>query len=334
MIFKVYARHVALCIFMAIASGCSTPPTAIPKISSLLSESCRRLMTSSGIMDYQYTVQSPVGKGVFALAKEGDSQVCATSTVRDGISEWTGLEQLAISRCEDQRRNTGISTPCKIFARNFEVVWFEDPNEKFALAEKAENIRKNNLQQKEDEANKRRMVDEQERMLRERKFAEEAEALRRSEEDRKTTELAQAKEDDKKCLSFGAKSGTQAYILCRATMTASRADLLERQSSNKAMEQRIEGLKNQLESQEKVRAAANEKSEREQKQANAAIQQAMEAEKKRREKNANIEAAQRYFDLAAKLSQPQQPSKSSSQTYIINGRTINCNTIGNLTDCR
>ena len=291
-------------------------------------------MTASGVLDYQYTVQSPMGKGIFALAKEGDNQVCAISTVRDGTSDWKKLEQLAVARCEEQRKYSGISSSCKVFARNFEIVWVEDPYEKIVLAEKAEDIRRKNLQRQEEDAQKKRMLLEQDRVLRERRAAEEIEILRKAEIQRKNIELAQAKEDDKKCLSFGAKGGTQAYVLCRATMAASRAELIERQSSANAMEQKIEDLKNQIAAQEKSRSATQEKSERDQREANAAIQKSMEVEQKRREKTANLQAAQRYFDLAAKLSQPQQPSQSPFQTYTINGRIINCNTMGNITNCQ
>lgn len=331
---KINLKLLVLFIFLGISSGCSTPPTAIQKITYVLSENCRQLMTSSGVLDYQYTVQSPMGKGVFALAKEGDNQVCAISTVRDGISDWTKLEQLAISRCEDQRRKSDVSTSCRVFARNFEIIWIDDPYEKIILAEKSEDRRNKNLQLQEENAKIKKILDEQERSLRERRSAEEALVLKKAQEVQKNIELAQAKEDDKKCLSFGAKSGTQAYILCRATMAASRAEVIERQSSNKAMEQKIESLKNQLDTQDKMRSASYEKSERDQKEANAAIQRVMETEQKRREKTASIEAAQRYFDMAARLSQPQQPVISPFQTYTINGRIINCNTLGNITNCR
>jgi len=116
---------VSLSIIFFQLSGCSTPTKAIPKIDQFLIGRCKELMTSTGILDYQYTVQSPLGRGVFAIAYDGSNQACGTATVRDNTREWGKLEVIALSRCESQKSQSKISTPCKIFARDFEIVWEE-----------------------------------------------------------------------------------------------------------------------------------------------------------------------------------------------------------------
>jgi hypothetical protein len=88
-------------------------------------------MTSTGVFDYQYTVQSPLGRGVFAIAFDGKNQACGTSTVRDSERDWGRLEVIALSRCENQRKISNIGAPCKIFARDFEIVW--DERKKYGL---------------------------------------------------------------------------------------------------------------------------------------------------------------------------------------------------------
>jgi hypothetical protein len=110
---------------IALISGCSTPPQAIPKIERFLVGNCRALMTSTGVYDYQYTVQSPLGRGVFAMAYDGKTQVCGTATVRDGERDWGRLEVLALSRCEERKKNSSLTANCKVFARDFEIVWEE-----------------------------------------------------------------------------------------------------------------------------------------------------------------------------------------------------------------
>ncbi len=123
-----------LFLFLAASSllmGCSTPPQAIPKIEKFLVGNCRTLMTSTNVLDYQYTVQSPLGRGVFAIAYDGKNQVCGTATVRDDLRDWGKLELLALSRCEERKKSSSVNTPCKVFARDFEIVW--DEKRKYGL---------------------------------------------------------------------------------------------------------------------------------------------------------------------------------------------------------
>jgi hypothetical protein len=108
-----------------VLTGCSTPQQAIPKIDKFLVGNCRTFMTSTNIYDYQYTVQSPLGRGVFAIAYDGKTQVCASATVRDGERDWGRLEVLALSRCEERKKNSSVTAACKVFARDFEIVWEE-----------------------------------------------------------------------------------------------------------------------------------------------------------------------------------------------------------------
>lgn len=112
-----------LALFCVIGlSACSTPPQAKSKIDQYLNSSCASLMTRDGVPEYQYTVQSPMGRGVFAWGHDGAAQVCAYSTVRDNFYNWSDLEKLAIDRCSGRTNNR---IPCQVFARNFDIVWNE-----------------------------------------------------------------------------------------------------------------------------------------------------------------------------------------------------------------
>jgi hypothetical protein len=125
---KFYLRRVFFIVVSATILSliaCSTPPVATPKIHQFLIGQCKALITDPSIAAYQYTVQSPMGRGVFALAIDGHRQVCGQANVRDGTNDWARLEVLALARCNDMRANYKINTPCKVFAKNFEIVWDE-----------------------------------------------------------------------------------------------------------------------------------------------------------------------------------------------------------------
>ena len=104
-------------------AGCTTPQAALPKMEQYLSSACYQKMADPSILAYQYTVQSPFGMGVFAVAGEKSRQVCSFSSGRDGLANWGSLELLALARCEKLRSEASITSTCKVFARNFDIVW-------------------------------------------------------------------------------------------------------------------------------------------------------------------------------------------------------------------
>jgi chemotaxis protein histidine kinase CheA len=145
-------------------------------------------------------------------------------------------------------------------------------------------------------------------------------------------------EDDKTCKSFGAKSGTHPYIVCRVSLINSRNERSERQAANKQLEEKLESLQTELAKQESRRSFEAERAEQQRLDSEAALQKRWNEEKARRDKALRLEQAQRAFEAAAAMSQPQPAGQSGGnfpfQNYNINGRMWNCNTIGNITNCR
>lgn len=163
--------------------------------------------------------------------------------------------------------------------------------------------------------------------------------------ERERAELAKKKEqeqleaeDDKTCKSFGAKSGTQPYIACRVSLINSRNERVEQQTANKLLEDKLESLRTEMSKQESRRSLEAARAEVQRQESEAAQQQRWNEEKARRDKALRYEQAQRAFEAAAAMSQTQPAGQSGSsfpfQNYNINGRMWNCNTIGNITNCR
>jgi hypothetical protein len=119
----------------AMVAGCATPPQVVNEAQRYLRGECLELFTSQKMGGYQHIAQVHVqGKAVFAMAESNGLQKCgvARSSIDlpaqgsifqtpGSASGWEQLEAIAISRCEEKTRS--IKVPCKIFARNNEIVW-------------------------------------------------------------------------------------------------------------------------------------------------------------------------------------------------------------------
>jgi len=116
-------RFFSVVLLGGLLHGCSTPETAMPKLKQYLSPECLELMTKPGLNGYQYISQHPAGRGVFAIASQGGKQVCAYSTTREGARDWNSIEVLALGRCEDARKDAGMTETCKVFARGFDITY-------------------------------------------------------------------------------------------------------------------------------------------------------------------------------------------------------------------
>jgi hypothetical protein len=124
---KSYMQNL-ICITASLAvfalSGCAAPQTVLPALGSYLSPQCKALMTSEALGQYGHMANSPFGKAVFAVATEGDKQVCGLSdSVRDDAIFWENLDSAALGRCNVLRPQYGISSPCGIFAHNWDILW-------------------------------------------------------------------------------------------------------------------------------------------------------------------------------------------------------------------
>lgn len=123
----------AFCCF--ILSGCATPPQVVNEAQKYLRGECLELFTSQKLGGYQHVAQVHAqGKAVFAMAESNGLQKCGLARsgfdlptqgsifqTPGGSSGWEQLEAIAISRCEEKTRS--IKSPCKIFARNNDIVW-------------------------------------------------------------------------------------------------------------------------------------------------------------------------------------------------------------------
>lgn len=146
-------------------------------------------------------------------------------------------------------------------------------------------------------------------------------------------------QDDLRCKSFGAKPGSSGYINCRTTLEISRLELESRDNASADFEKKfLEMQKTISESNIKRDEEAN-KLERIRQEEQNVTYRANEEERKKREKTERLDRAQKYFETAAKLAQPPQSIQPETvdhlnRTLIINGKAINCNTTGSITNCR
>ena len=101
--------------------GCTTPDTLKPKLHQYLSQQCFDLFTDSAL-GYSHLAGHPVAGATFAIAGDKNKQVCAWASTRDSGNSYRTMEFMALSKCEDLRVRSGITAPCKIFAKNFDIV--------------------------------------------------------------------------------------------------------------------------------------------------------------------------------------------------------------------
>jgi hypothetical protein len=112
--------------------GCAAPPVVNAKAETILRENCLALFQS---FYYQNRAQAnelaPYTYIYLALADDPNSQVCALGAGRDEEDPLMGelfvklvpAYQKAYSNCEAAKKNTAISSPCRLFARNNDIIW-------------------------------------------------------------------------------------------------------------------------------------------------------------------------------------------------------------------
>lgn len=122
-------------VVVGILTGCAASQQVVDKIGNSLRGECRDAFLRGGSGSYQHVATVHVnGKAVFALADDGSgNQKCGyarsgfdlgTNAILEtpgGASGWGQLEAIAIARCEAV--TSSVKSPCKIFARNNEIVW-------------------------------------------------------------------------------------------------------------------------------------------------------------------------------------------------------------------
>lgn len=121
-------RFLHILFLSLIATGCSAPLALKDEAAIHLQGSCLDMFLHP---QYQTLAQSLGTQAAFALATDGKSHACAISlSSKDKIDKSLGVkkaneyyEALAIERCEEARIKIGLTAPCRIFARNNEIVW-------------------------------------------------------------------------------------------------------------------------------------------------------------------------------------------------------------------
>lgn len=142
------------------------------------------------------------------------------------------------------------------------------------------------------------------------------------------------KEDDATCKSFGAKFGTEPYVACRLALKKARDEQREREITNAKMRENLEEIKQQNLRQQLQREYENQKAEEKRQSDLAIYQQRLAEEQRRRERAERLDAAQRAFEAAARLSQPVPGTPINSIPQIPLPQRTTCFRNGNYVDCR
>ena len=79
------------------------------------------LFTDSAL-GYSHLAGHPVAGAVFAVAGDKTKQVCTWASTRDSGNNYRTMEFMALGKCETLRASAGVAAPCKIFAKNFDIV--------------------------------------------------------------------------------------------------------------------------------------------------------------------------------------------------------------------
>lgn len=94
-----------------------------------LNSDCMRYITNTEIAGFNHL--STVGLGAkvtISVATDGINTVCgyASTSPRDmgGASvTWAHVDQVSLGRCETLRKRWSIDNPCRIFSRNYDIVY-------------------------------------------------------------------------------------------------------------------------------------------------------------------------------------------------------------------
>ncbi len=186
-------------------------------------------------------------------------------------------------------------------------------------------------------------INEKEKRLEEERLAKELSKKNKIEEDnRSAVEKAQKllveqkrkrqeeeKEDDEMCKSYGAKIGTDAYVNCRISLNKGRKEQADR-DKKEALQERLFLTQRQA---ERERAERELEIAEQMRQQNAAQQHKLAEEQRRRERAERLDAAQRAFDAAARLSQPIPGTPNTLLPQINLPQRTTCFRNGNYVDC-
>lgn len=130
-----FFRIVIVFLSCQLLVACSTPEKVVTQISSTLGPKCKARFTDERVGMYSYAVQALMGGGVFALAKEDGKEACGYGSAYDRVTN-DKHEDVALRSCENERLRISISNPCRVYARNFNVIWNEALYESENLATK------------------------------------------------------------------------------------------------------------------------------------------------------------------------------------------------------
>jgi hypothetical protein len=119
-------KKVYLLLLLALLlAGCAAPGAIKEKATSFLKGPCLDLFNKGWPFGYQHFAHQFRARAVFAYADVSAGTVCGTASQHDVIDpKWEFVETLAIARCEEAKKtlNSPNEAPCKIFARNNEIV--------------------------------------------------------------------------------------------------------------------------------------------------------------------------------------------------------------------
>ena len=120
-------RFFTLITLSVFVSSCAITPDQDVKLKKYLKAECYELITRPGVANYKYhaTHAFPLVFAYFALASDDDTgkQVCAFVTVSEAMGKEHTSKVVALARCDAMRVAHGVKSPCKIFARNYDIVY-------------------------------------------------------------------------------------------------------------------------------------------------------------------------------------------------------------------
>ena len=124
-------RIFLILLISILLNGCATPSAIKEQAATTLSPSCYAIFTDGSLFHYQQLTHQFNAKVVFTYAQDPNGSVCAYASKMDtpefngtlGEVPWSSVETVALSRCEDRRRNTQVKSPCEVFARNNDLIW-------------------------------------------------------------------------------------------------------------------------------------------------------------------------------------------------------------------
>jgi hypothetical protein len=196
--------------------ACSTPEKVVAEISSTLGPKCKARFTDDRVGMYSYAVQALAGGGVFALAKEDGKEACGYGSAFNRVTN-DQHESVALKSCENERLRLKISNPCRVYARNFNVIWNEALYESENLATKKLEAERLSKRMEELKANPQKNEIQQLTQSPVAKLPPQSITFQQSEipkaQDAPISRLT-LDESKKKCTELGFKPATEGYGKC------------------------------------------------------------------------------------------------------------------------